>query len=994
MGMNTQHGHGRGDETLLLNVATLIADRRSLPEVFGAFAKRLIVATTFDYASLVLYEPDRRFGRVVASFPRGTHPAPDEEVRPIAGFHMEEVGRAPEGLLYRIDPGHGRPHQQMAEGGLTRAWTVPLFVDGIMQGQVTVARIADVQFAPAELDFLRKAATLLSGAVREHVRAQVAVREHARAAVISELSLLLHSGEPLEAFLARLPSLLSPAVDFDAATLVEFEGDTALGYSVCRETRSVAAEPLHDPGAVNAFAGELGTSLVQLPGNELPAALKTPARVNGADDSVAVAALKDSGTLLGAFLLRRGGFAPLDTSDTAFVELLATLLGQALSNRRRLARQQQELAEQRAISAIVADTAQETDPFELTVSFARHLKDVVPDSIVGFGFLQPDETVEFRIFGDQTVRVPLIAGGTEAGLDYWIHDSIPEDYGGSAVLHAMGVKGFTVTAARVGGTTLGYLVVGSTREGFRFSERIARQFVVLAQIVGPVLMQARVAREAARERELLGMVIESLSDGVLLLNDQLRIAYRNTFADEILEALADHTAPGGSIRDALTPDAAEQLRIASHERVRTRGRSRFGFSGQPRWLDYQFIPLEHPELRMLVVLHDATEEVSHARQDEEHRLELERAARLAALGGLVGGVAHELNNPLTAIIGFTELLIDGMPGGGPMADDLQVVRKEAHRARNIVRDLLSFARPGPLEREAFSVHGVLEHIRRMRRASWSRTGIAMHLDLADADLEVLGNEDRITQVLLNLVTNAEDAIAGSAAPRLILRTRREEHWAVIEVEDNGPGIAADVRDRIFEPFFTTKQGTGTGLGLSVSHTIISSHDGRMEVECGEDRGTIFRVYLPFESARADSEPATPRPIDRALNVLVVDDEPNVRKLCQRLVTSLGHRCSVADGPAAAAALVASDSFDIVLCDYRLAGASGDDVLETFVEVAPWLVDRTIIATGAASDAGVQQLSQRFGLPVLPKPYGTDELAALFEEYGPADSDDSATSAAC
>jgi GAF domain-containing protein len=468
MATNTPEAPEQGDESLLLNVATLVAERRSLPEVFGAFAKRLITATAFDYASLILYEPDRRFGRIVASFPRGTHPAPGEEVRPIADFHMEEVGRAPEGLLYRVLGEPGRPTEVMVRGGLTRAWTVPLFVDGTMQAQVTVARICDEKFAPEELTFLRTAATLLSGAVREHVRDQLAVREHARAAVISELSLLLHSGERLESFLARLPSLLAPAVDFDAATLVEFGDDSAQGYSVCRETNTVSTEALLGPGIVAGFVQSLGASLAQMPGAELPAGLRTShGEAGGIDDSVALAALKDSGRLLGAFVLRRGGHAPLDASDTAFVELLTTLLGQALSNRLQLQRQQQELAEQRAIAAIVADTAQETDPFELTVSFARHLRDVVPDSIVGFGFLQPDDTVEFRIFGDQTVRVPLLSGTSEAGNEYWIYDSIPEEYGGR-----------TPRAWRKG-------FHGHCRAGWRFHPGLPRRWHVAGRIPVP-----------------------------------------------------------------------------------------------------------------------------------------------------------------------------------------------------------------------------------------------------------------------------------------------------------------------------------------------------------------------------------------------------------------------------------------------------------------------------------------------------------------------------
>jgi CheY-like chemotaxis protein len=203
--------------------------------------------------------------------------------------------------------------------------------------------------------------------------------------------------------------------------------------------------------------------------------------------------------------------------------------------------------------------------------------------------------------------------------------------------------------------------------------------------------------------------------------------------------------------------------------------------------------------------------------------------------------------------------------------------------------------------------------------------------------------------------------------------------ALIEVEDNGHGMDPATMDRVFEPFFTTKQGEGTGLGLSLSRTIVKAHGGRIEARSAPEEGTRFRVTIPVAPGAPPAAEEVPQVRNGTRSrVLVVDDEPSLRVLVQRLVARLGHHCSVAaDGPDALA-LAAANDFDLVICDYRLAGKTADTVVEGLLEMAPRLHNRIVIATGATTDPGVLALAQRHNLSLLAKPYGVDELARIIE----------------
>ncbi len=233
-------------------------------------------------------------------------------------------------------------------------------------------------------------------------------------------------------------------------------------------------------------------------------------------------------------------------------------------------------------------------------------------------------------------------------------------------------------------------------------------------------------------------------------------------------------------------------------------------------------------------------------REEERRVaeQLRQAERLAALGELVAGVAHEVNNPLTGISAFAQLLQEDELTPEQL-ESVRLIKKEADRAAAVMRDLLTFARKTGPRLVAVAMNDIIKHTLRLRTYGLRTMGIEVRLELSDPLQRVSGDDRQIQQVLLNLLVNAEHAMAGRSERTITIRSRNDDDHVVVEVLDTGSGMPAEVQRRIFEPFFTTKtDGRGTGLGLSVSYGIIRNHQGSFEVESSPGQGSTFRIRLP------------------------------------------------------------------------------------------------------------------------------------------------------
>jgi two-component system NtrC family sensor kinase len=235
--------------------------------------------------------------------------------------------------------------------------------------------------------------------------------------------------------------------------------------------------------------------------------------------------------------------------------------------------------------------------------------------------------------------------------------------------------------------------------------------------------------------------------------------------------------------------------------------------------------------------------------------ELVESEKLAAVGKLAAGVAHELNNPLTGILTFSEALLDDVPEGSAMREDLEVIMRETFRCRQIVRDLLDFSRQARPNRQVLSVVPVLHKAIQLVNKQAAFHDIEFHLSLDDGDLRVLADHNQLQQVFLNLIINARDAMDGKGVLRVVSRGDGDAHRVVVDVSDEGSGITPDIRHRIFEPFFSTKGTRGNGLGLAAVAAIVEQHKGEISVESEVGEGSTFRIELPAISS-ADVSPLT------------------------------------------------------------------------------------------------------------------------------------------
>lgn len=243
---------------------------------------------------------------------------------------------------------------------------------------------------------------------------------------------------------------------------------------------------------------------------------------------------------------------------------------------------------------------------------------------------------------------------------------------------------------------------------------------------------------------------------------------------------------------------------------------------------------------VIVALQDASAE-------ERLRTHIDQAERLASIGELLSSVAHELNNPLTSVLGFAEILLADDDPSLPR-DELTCIRDEAQRCRRIVKNLLDLARSEQMEMRPLLLQDVARKVEEFRGYAAQTQGIDLRVEI-DPDLPfVQGDFHRLVQAILNLVTNAEYAVSErTAEQRIVLRAARDRDRVALEVEDNGPGVPVAVRDRIFEPFFTTKpRGRGTGLGLSLVRATAEAHGGRIRVERASTGGARFVLSLPAQ----------------------------------------------------------------------------------------------------------------------------------------------------
>jgi PAS domain S-box-containing protein len=474
------------------------------------------------------------------------------------------------------------------------------------------------------------------------------------------------------------------------------------------------------------------------------------------------------------------------------------------------------------------------------------------------------------------------------------------------------------------------------------------------------LRQAAEATLRASEERYRG-IVETTSEGVLLLDHDGRIGYANArFAEMLGRPVAD--LPGTAVIDLVTEAdrPAVERELASVPGGGTR-RLELGLRrrGGQALCAQVALTARVDDAGVLAMVADVTEQKSIEAQ-------LRQAQKLDAVGQLAGGVAHDFNNLLTVIDGYAALLI--AQADEVSARDLTMIRDAATRAGALTRQLLAFSRTEAAEVCVVDVADLVAGLEGMLRRL-IREDVDLVVTAAAAPPRVWADPGQLEQVLINLAVNARDAMPDGGT-LTIDTSRAPGECVLVTVADTGIGMTPEVVARIFEPFFTTKeQGKGTGLGLSTVYGIVTQAGGRIQVNSKPEAGTTFEVYLPITTALAAGSPADPGPQRLAPGtetILLVEDDPAVRTLTERILRTAGYRVLTGvDGHHALEIVRANSGIGLLVTDVIMPGMNGRQLADRVTAVLPGL---PVIFTSAHTRGVLTHTRDNPAVAFLEKPY--------------------------
>ena len=500
---------------------------------------------------------------------------------------------------------------------------------------------------------------------------------------------------------------------------------------------------------------------------------------------------------------------------------------------------------------------------------------------------------------------------------------------------------------------------------FRVNGDLIGTVATLRDITDPKRAQDTLARSEARYRHL----VESASDAIVTLDANGRFTTVNHAAENISgyrreELVGQWFAP--MLPDDDLPKALAHFQQALAGETGLFETQFYRKDGEVRTISVTYSTPQKDE-EVLCLIRDVTDQKMLQEQ-------LIQSEKMSAIGQLVSGVAHELNNPLAGISAFAQLLLAEKRFPPDQRTAAETIYSEARRASRIVQNLLTFARQHKAEKVPTALNQVLDDTLELRGYELRVRGIDVRREYDESLPDTMADAHQLQQVFLNLITNAEQAMEQRDGHhhRLTVRTRRTGDTMRIEVEDSGGGIPVNLIERIFNPFFTTKPtGSGTGLGLSISLGIVREHEGRIWAENVPQGGARFVVELPVIQPRASGEFQTVAQVHRvgdSLRVLVVDDEASVRVSLQRYLAGRGHDVETTASGEDALARLRATLYDAVIVDMRMPDLSGEQLFERLRSNDPAHAERVIFTTGDLVNEQMRRFLDGSGRPCVPKPF--------------------------
>ena len=750
---------------------------------------------------------------------------------------------------------------------------VPCLANGLVIGAISVFDVPERRFDSHDEELLLALANHAAIAIdnarlyRQSVRAM----EHASILASSARSLAMHL-TPAEIY-ADIERICSTSLDADGLSLYQAASTLGVVHAAVSSGAGRSVSALALPNFWSATGGSVMLSGVPLFLRSIDAVVDDSLRgalLHDGISSIAFIPLGAEGRLQGLLVLRYLSAQTFDDDQRTLLIDFGGHCALALRNALLLERVEQRALRlaavakvQQAISAAVslADVYAESHRAVASIVDAPYFvlmrHDVLADVLV------PEYVVTNGVGGvtDSSGIVPIGEGSLPSdGLVAAFQTGEPNvacvidgQLSGPAVHPGMTI---VLSVPIVSGEqVLGVLQAQSDRPD-AYDQEVVDIVMLIARQTGTAIAraQAAAAERAASERaRALAVALEAMDQPVLIRSRDDLVLYANGAAlreygysrDEIIGL------PSHALTVLPTVRAHDRTRETSRENLSATG----SWSGEQllqrkdgsefaAWLSINNIVNEDGEITASVITtRDLTEERRVAEQ-------LRQSEKLVALGELVAGVAHEVNNPLTGISAFAQLLQEDRLTPDQL-EAAQMIKREADRAVSVIRDLLTFARKTGPRSVPIDMNALIEQTMRLRTYGLRTAGIELRQELEPSLPRVRGDDRQIQQVLLNLVVNAEHAVANCPKRIITLRTSSAAGRVIVEVSDTGQGMTVEIQKRIFEPFFTTKpEGSGTGLGLSVSFGIVQTHNGMLTVHSAPGAGATFRLTLHIDEALA------------------------------------------------------------------------------------------------------------------------------------------------
>jgi PAS domain S-box-containing protein len=491
------------------------------------------------------------------------------------------------------------------------------------------------------------------------------------------------------------------------------------------------------------------------------------------------------------------------------------------------------------------------------------------------------------------------------------------------------------------------------------------------------LQQNQEKLERMFESVIDGIVVANLDGTILKVNEKAVQLHGFASEDELLgkktfELIApgDRKRKANNVRKALKEGSTRSQEYAL---LRADGSEFPGELSTSALKDASGNVIGH-----ITIARDITERRQAEERERQLQQELDLTGRLASIGQMASGVAHEINNPLTGVIGFSHLMLSrDIPDD--MKQDLKVINSEAQRVAKIVENLLTFAHQRKPGQEYVDINNIVASVLELRAYEMKVNNIEVETQLASDLPPTMADAGQLQQVFLNIVLNAEHFMTTAHnRGKLLVKTERIDDNIRASFTDDGAGISKEDLDKIFNPFFTTKEvGHGTGLGLSICHGIIAQHKGRIYAQSEWGQGATFVVELPIvdDSNQAGQAEVTKDELEKpeGAKILVVDDEPAILTFLRRLLTQWGHSVETINNADAALERLKSERYSLILLDIKLPGMSGVELYRHIEEIAPALTRRVMFITGDIMETATQDFLDRAKVPHITKPINIELL---------------------